>query len=407
MKNAFTAESIARDSSERSSRFGRVAVIFLAALLLSALCLRYLPLPFIWLGWGWSFGLFAGAWCLGTSSLRVVLFNVAVVVLILASAETYLGLRQPPPPMYSDPYYVDDDVLGVVPTRGVEARSTRLEHGKLLYDVNYTIDSNGLRAAPPVQPSPVASILFFGCSFTFGEGLQDAETIPYQVGLQSEGRYKIYNFGFHGYGPNQMLAYIESGRMQHIVDTPPRFAIYQALPDHVARVAGKVPYGKHSPRYQLDSDGSVHQHGHFNDGQVSLSPFRAHLRGQLRKSAIFRTLENLQPRTNAQDVQLLLATVRESRDLLEKDYPGIEFRVILWRNFANEEPLYQELRKGFAQLNIPVDLVDTILPDYRTNPEKYLLSLGNGHPNALADRLIAQYVTAKVLSRNPGDNPSR
>lgn len=405
MHTISAAESTAGSTSNRTGRTvpsPSFVLVILMALLLSAICLKFLPMPFVWIGWGWSVTLFAGAWYLRAGWIRVVTFNVAVFVVVLAATETFWGLTQPAPPIYSDPYYVDDDVLGVVPMKGIRAHSTRSEHGKLLYDVTYTIDSNGLRIAPPHQASsPDGSVLFFGCSFTFGEGVQDDETVPYQLGIQSGGRYKVYNFGFHGYGPNQMLALIESGRLRQVVDTPPRFAIYQALPDHVARVAGKIPYGKHSPRYLLGTDGTVRLNGHFDDGQVPPSYFQAHLRGQLRKSAIYRTLENLRPRTNENDVRLLLATVRRSRELLEAEYPGIEFRVILWRNFAYEQPLYEALQKGFAQLNIPVTPVNAILTDYDTAPQKYLLSEANGHPNAWADRMIANYLVTKILPQNP------
>jgi hypothetical protein len=252
-----------------------------------------------------------------------------------------------------------------------------------------------------VTPSPGGSVLFFGCSFTFGEGVQADETVPYQVGIQSQGRYKVYNFGFHGYGPNQMLAFMERGRLREVVDTPPRFAIYQALPDHVARVAGKIPYGKHSPRYRLDAEGTIRLNGHFDDGQKPHSPFQSHFREQLRKSAMYRALENLRPRTDEDNVRLLLATVRTSRDLLEAEFPGIQFRVILWRNFAYERQLYEELEKGFKNMNIPVYPVVSILPDYSTDSSKYLLAQLNGHPNALANCPVANYVVTKIRLWNP------
>jgi hypothetical protein len=359
-------------------------------------------MPFVWLGWGLALALLAGAWYLKTGLARVVMFNAAVLLAMFAMAETYVALYDEGFPTYSAPYALDDDVLGTVPVKQVRAHSSRIEHGKVVYDVNYTIDANGLRIAPASQvDSPAGSVLFFGCSFTFGEGVQDDETVPYQVAIQSNGRYETYNFGFHGYGPHQMLAAIESGRVRQIVTKSPRYAFYEALPDHVARVAGKIPYGRHNPRYRLNPDGTVRLDGHFDDGQKPPSAFELRLRGQLRKSAIYRMFERAEPRTNEDDLRLLLATVRRSRDLLAAEYPGIEFHVVLWRNFEYEQPIYQKLQEGFAEMHIPVHLVENMLPDYNLDSRKYLLSPGDGHPNQLANRLLARYIVSEILSPNP------
>ena len=373
---------------------------FLAGLTLSAGALRFLPAPFVWIGWGWSITLLASAWKSSSGRVRAVFFNVAVLTILLAGVETYLAIHQPVRKTFSDGYMLEDDVLGTVPARGIVGQSTEYEHGQLAYDVKYTIDSNGLRVVPPPKvAAPASSVLFFGCSFTFGEGLQDDQTVPYSVGEQSGGRYAIYNFSFHGYGPNQMLAAIESGRVRHTVLTPPRYIIYTALPDHIARVAGKVPYGKHSPRYRLQPDGSVQLAGHFDDEAIQHSRLRASLLGNLRKSAIYRWIENLRPATNDSDLQLYLAVVRQSRDRLKGEYPGAEFHILLWRNPLYEQKTYEELRAEFSRMNIPTDLVENILPGYHSNPQPYWITPEDAHPNAMANRLIAQYVVTRILSR--------
>jgi hypothetical protein len=376
-------------------------LLICAALLLSAVSLKFLRSPFVWIGWGWVLTLFFCAWYLKTGFARVLIFNAAMVIAFAAAGETYLAAREFESATFSGPYFKLDDVLGTVAIPGEHVQSSRSLHGKPEYNVIYTTDSNGLRITPPARATGLeGSLLFFGCSFTFGEGLNDDETMPYQVGILSGGRYQVYNFGFQGYAPNQMLAAIESGRVRQIVQAPPRYAIYQAIPDHVARVAGKIPYGKHSPRYRLGADGNASRDGHFDDGQKFLTGIEARLQGQLRKSAIYQTFASAEPRTNDNDVRLLLALVRKSKDLLSAEYPGIEFHVILWRNFDFEKDTYRELLEGFSKMNIPVHQVENILPGYNTAPEKYFLSTFDRHPNALADRLIAKYIVSQILDRN-------
>jgi hypothetical protein len=371
----------------------------LALLASSAMALKFLPAPFIWIGWGWSFALVACALKSERSATRAVFFNIAVLPVLLAGTETYLTLHVPVRRFYSDGYFLPDDALGTAPARGMVGHSTEYEHGKLAYDVAYTIDSDGLRVAPPLNArAAVTSVLFLGCSFTFGEGLQDDQTLPYQVGEQSGGRYAIYNFSFHGYAPNQMLAAIESGRVQQTARIPPRYIVYTALPDHIARVAGKIPYGKHSPRYRLQPDGSVQRAGHFDDDEKQRSRFTASLAGNLLKSAIYRWIASIQPHTNENDLHLFLALVRQSRDRLKAEYPGADFHVILWRNFPYEQETYDKMQAGFAQMNIPTHLIENILPGYNANPQQYWITAENAHPNALANRLIARYVVSEILS---------
>lgn len=47
--------------------------------------------------------------------------------------------------------------------------------------------------------------------------VNDNETAAYQVGEMSSGNYRIFNFGFKGYGPHQMLSAIEHSLVEDIV----------------------------------------------------------------------------------------------------------------------------------------------------------------------------------------------
>lgn len=47
-------------------------------------------------------------------------------------------------------------------------------------------------------------------------------------------------------------------------------------------------------------------------------------------------------------------------------------------------------------MGIPLDLVEDILPGYDTDRAPYILGSSDHHPNALADRLLAQYILNKI-----------
>jgi hypothetical protein len=369
--------------------------------------LKFAPPPFFWIGLTWTGIFWMAIWSVQGAWLRAILLNLGIMALFLAGCEGYLITHEYTPTIFSNGFIVPDDILGWAPAKGVQAHAFKanpagLFHGPAgtLFNVAYTIDSNGLRIAPPYDKDRLAATaIFFGCSFTFGEGLKDTETVPYQVGIQSEGRYRTFNFGFEAYGPNQMLAALENGMVRRTVDTAPRYAFYIALPVHVWRVAGRVAWGGHAPRYVVNNTGTVHQSGYFEDRK----PLAARLglkRGlaQLNKSAIWRTLSNHDSRVTEDDVRLYFAVVRRSQNLLMAQYPGIQFRVILWpnQNGPQQRWVYEKMQDGFRQIGIPFDRVEDILPGYARNRSPYILGSADHHPNALADRLIAQHILREI-----------
>jgi hypothetical protein len=368
--------------------------------------IKIAPAPFFWIGITWGAILFAAVFVVRRTSVRAVLWNLGIVACALAIFEGYVITHEYTPPTFPNGLYVRDDALGWAPQKGFAARAIKagpagLFHGPqgTLFDTTYTIDSNGLRVSPPWRKDDLAgSVLFFGCSFTFGEGLKDEETLPYQVGVQSGGEYRIFNFGFEGYSPSQMLAAIEHGIVGRLVDNPPRYAFYVALPVHVWRTAGRVAWGGHAPHYVLASDGTVHEVGFFDVDKRFQSVLGTQIAPWLNKSAIWRLIMGHDSPITDDDIRLYFAVVHRSQELLAKQYPGIQFHVILWPNqTVQPTSTYKKLRDGFRQMGFSLHLVEDILPGYTADRSKFILSSADHHPNALADRLIAQYIVRDIL----------
>jgi hypothetical protein len=385
------------------------SAILVSVVSVSVVILKFAPAPFFWLWLTWAAFLFAAILIVHGSWPRAILFNFGILLCLLAAAEAHYFCREKyGARTISDGFYAHDNVLGWVPTKGIQAHVIKANPGALLhhpvglmYDVRYTIDSNGLRVAPSYSKNDLAStIVFLGCSYAFGSGLEDNETLPYQVGVQSGGRYRTFNFSFEGYSPAQMLAAIEHDMVRRVVDTTPRYAYYVAIPGHVWRVAGLVSWGGHAPRYVLDADGTVHQEGYFEDRRplAERLGFGRRAAGQLNKSAVWRLLSMGESRITDDDVRLYFAMVRRSQELLATQYPGIQFRIILWPNqdVPQERAVYEKMRDEFRRLEIPVDLVEDILPDYNRNRERFQISSADEHPSALANRLIAQYLLNQI-----------
>jgi hypothetical protein len=383
--------------------------ILVSTLSASVVILKFAPAPFFWLWVTWAAILFTAILGVHRPWPQAILFNLGIVACLLAAAEAhYFRAEKYAARTVSDGFYAHDDVLGWAPTKGIQAHVIKANPGTLLhhpvglmYDVRYTLDSNGLRVAPSYRKNDLAgTIVFLGCSYAFGSGLKDNETLPYQFGVQSGERYRTFNFSFEGYSPAQMLAEIEHGIVRRVVDGSAQHAYYIAIPHHVWRVAGRVPWIQHEPRYVLGADGTVHQEGFFEDRKPLAERLGLGRRvtGQLDKSAVWRLLSMGESRVTEDDVRLYFAMVRRSQELLAIQYPGIQFRIILWpnQNVPQERAIYEKMRDGFRRMEIPVDLVEDILPGYNTNREKFQISPTDDHPNALANRLIAQYLLNQI-----------
>jgi len=398
------------DGTEKGSKhlhIVQLTLLFLVPLAFLVIALKFLSRPFVWAGLAWIGALIGGIFCLHAPRLKVLLFNLLFVVIVFTAGEAYLAFFVRGPAEYylassvvTEPndWFVQDDVVGWVPKKNTRVRATKFEYGKTLYDVIYTIDSTGLRTIPGPVSNPVACVLFFGDSFTFGEGLQDTETLPYQVWKRSGGKYQIYNFGVGGYGPHQMLSQLESGGVRQIIGCRPDYAVYTAVPDHVARVAGKIPYGNHAPHYQIDPNGDLRLSGYFEKGTKTHSLLVTKLLNQMSKSGIYKIVSSRQPRTSQEDVRLFLAIVKRSKDLAEQHFPDIRFHIILWESWDGEQELYRTLADGFRQIGIPTHLVPDILPGYTLGPSKYVLSRSDRHPSALSNSILADYVVVRIVS---------
>jgi len=82
------------------------------------------------------------------------------------------------------------------------------ETGSPVYVATYTIDAFRRRWNPFGHKNKNAKrLLFFGCSMTFGEGLNDDQTIPAQVSLLAK-NIETYNYGTSAYGPGHIWAYL-------------------------------------------------------------------------------------------------------------------------------------------------------------------------------------------------------
>lgn len=320
-----------------------------------------------------------------SSRYRVVAVNLAAVAVAVLLFLGYLWLDNRnvehfDPADWSEPHAI----LGNLPRPNQRLRWTRRVGFTDVFDITVTTNAHGFRVTP-AAPRATKSILFFGCSFTFGHGVEDHETFPYLVGESLGGAVATYNFAFNGWGPNEMLAALQSGLVATIVKERPELAVYLTITDHVRRVIGReeAPWMARAPRFVLENGVAVRR-GTFEDDP-----------GRRRHSA---SDKGYWTEYAQEDLDLYGAVVKAARDEVAERFPGTRFEVIVWDVLPNamRAPVIDALRaKG-----IQPHTTDEFLEVDPLRPFQYSISPKEPHPGPEGLRRLARFIETTVLKKN-------
>lgn len=355
---------------------------------------QLLPVSWAFIWGAWALALFVLAFGRPRRRLRAVWFNVGVACLALAGLEVYFELNKPEEPWFDNAdvrgYVQADADLGYAPVPGAVRTIARYFRDERIYAVTYHIGDRGERVSPSAQANADGEATpFFGCSMTFGEGLEDDQTYPHLVGALSGGRIAPVNLAFSGWGPHQMLAMLESGRAAEVVEGTPRHAFYMLIASHANRLSGKVRWDRHGPRYRLAADGSVRRDGNFGSG---LSSFERRMRKWLRASHIFRRVSERPVGPEA--FELLGAIVAAAEARIASLWPGCKLHVLIFDRPGRRN---DEAIRALEARGLTVHRMSTVLPGFKANHLRYALHPQDLHPTAEANRLIAAWIVKEIL----------
>lgn len=142
--------------------------------------------------------------------------------------------------------------LGLSPTRpGVLHEKKVAANGQVIYDVVNTIDENLTRKVDSAKDGP--TVAFFGCSFTYGAGVNDADTLPQSFADATDRKYHVVNLGVSGYGPQQMLRALETGVYDDMLTKDPKLFVILTAPWHAFRSSCKSATAWFGPSYSLEN----------------------------------------------------------------------------------------------------------------------------------------------------------
>jgi hypothetical protein len=344
----------------------------------------------------------------------LIVHNLAFVFLALALAELYFGFEQTseqaafPHTWHSLPLESSLSSLGYINWPGTFRAVKTYGFGTgVVYDVHYSIDKNSMRVTPDSPKGHGPAIMFFGDSFTFGQGVNDDETLPNAFSILSGMR--VLNFGASGYGPQQMLRLLELDIPKIVEPQFPRLMVYTALAEHIQRAAGHADWDQDGPLYEVENDRARYV-GSFSEHNIACDPMaikRTVIERLLEASSIWQAYAGSDYCSASHDMDTLkhdrtrfLAIVKDASAIAQQKYQS-NLVVILWDSTRADDSTEQDVKWIEAKLldnNIPT------LTLSKTVKERHFDSWiieRDGHPDPRAYREVAKTLIS-WLQQNPG-----
>lgn len=265
--------------------------------------------------------------------------------------------------------------------------------GKTIYDANYTIDHNLLRQTLSCKKGP--PVVFFGCSFTFGDGVNDNETLPQNFSDLLDRKLRVLNLGFTGYGPQQFLREEETGRFDKVIGPDPKLFVFLTAVWHAERTACKAYWTARAPRYVVKDDKVVYV------GECNPRGPSRWFRDWLENTALYREfVEPYRRQLTHDDIELYIRITDAAVQLAKTKYNAST--VILYlrsdasffrgTGFTDDE-IMQRLRQGGATV------IDASL---QKEPPAKISIQGDGHPTPYANQLRASILKNYLAEHAPG-----
>lgn len=326
------------------------------------------------------------------SNLIAFIFGVALCAFILLGAEITVRLFWkevfPASVIYSNDHQFIDPygIAKANPSGQYQSMSQINKTGATIYDVTYSIDSYSRRITPVSNPElRDKHLLFFGCSYTYGEGVRDDQTIPARVAFRTR-QYMPYNYAFHGHGPAEMLAKMESKTLNHEVKEKEGILIYIFMDQQIKRVICSMrivtSWAKNKPYYYLGPHDEVFRKGNLTTGR----PILRQIYRLLAKSELLKFFKiDFPPVITNRHIHITARVIEESRRLYREQFPNGDFYVVIYPSSRYGTRLAKELSRSGIKI-----LDESKI--FSAHEPRYILSMDNKHPSALADDELAQHL---------------
>jgi len=250
---------------------------------------------------------------------------------------------------------------------------TLVRGGQELYRARFSTDSRGCRITPHPDPGPRRKFLvFLGCSFTFGEGVNDDETMP-AAAARLAPDHRVYNHGCSGHGPQSVLARISDPNWANQIRETEGTLVYTFIDGHVRRALGLMSvmqWNQIAPYYRVAEGDRLERCGNFLTGR----PFVSAAYWILGQSEALRAFDvDIPPRLTDSHFAFAASMIEDAAREFREKFPRGRFVVMCHPRCRMAGLFIRSLRSKHIQVldySLRAELEDS----------RYFIQ-GDGHPN--------------------------
>lgn len=266
--------------------------------------------------------------------------------------------------------------------------------GFVVFDNELHTDNYRRRISKPLNAKRNSSkhLLLFGCSYIFGTGVDDNQTLSWHINdLQQE--YEAYNNGVGGYGTNDVLWKIQIGDGMSGVAQKEGVAVYTFIAAHLFRNVNStinIPWSRSHTAFRETDDHQFEFIGSFEEAH----PLKVALYEFLAQTYTFQFLGLQLPPLFKSDIDRTARMIARARDsyLAQSDSNNL-FVVAIYPEFVGDIDI-DHFRRALSREK--VHFIDYSVTDIEFYFQELVRVPYDGHPTGAAHKLYAQVLLEDI-----------
>jgi hypothetical protein len=284
-------------------------------------------------------------------NLLALVIGLGLLCTLLCGAELFLRFRA-----HEDPKDNHKDFFSYVPELGWQIKENYSGHHRLrvgteeIFSVHYEFDAHHRRITPVTDADMrQKAALFFGCSFVFGFGVEQEDTLPAFFSRDCTSLLPI-NFGSPGYGPQHMWLQIQHPDFLASVPREKGIILYGFIDDHLSRLMGEpnmiANWGPRLPWLDISEEGVIYK-GLMKDRESVFTALRQKLMRLHTGRFILNRLSLLPvaPYTEEEALQMLVWLLSDVKRKVNELLPGYDLVVFAYPGALRAAGLGDALEK--------------------------------------------------------------
>lgn len=285
--------------------------------------------------------------------------------------------------------YNNDSELGIVPKPLKQFKWVK-KCGKdhYIFNVSFKTDKYSRRLTPNPFKGADKYALFFGCSFTFGDGLNDNQTLPYFFQSFNK-QFRSYNYGFNTYTTTHMLAHLKRTGFYREINEKNGVAFYIFYNGHIERNIPSMSWGRSwEGNYLVYQKNSIKKTGIIKDEE----PIKYWAFKTAKEIAFLNLFQiNYPLKLRDENLEKTADIIEDAYHIYKKKFGNKNFIVLVYP--GSTLPLL--IKQRLKTLNISI--ID--YADLFTLQQSEFWIKGDGHPNEKANQRVAEVLGVNLRSR--------